>query len=125
MIFLLFYCKINTGELSMKYTIINDKKYNIITYSNFFNKLKGLMFKKEPIKNIYMFTNCSSIHTLFMKQNIDLCILDKNYKIIYSEENVTKNKLIIKNGYYTLEMPLNTAKYLKTGDKLKIYEYIK
>ena len=109
----------------MKYTIINDKEYNIITYSHFINKLKGLMFRKKPITNIYMISRCNSIHTLFMKQNIDVCILDKNYKILYLESNLTKNQIIKRNGYYTLEMPLNTAKHLKIGDIFTIYELIK
>jgi len=55
-----------------------------------------------------------------MKQNIDLCILDKNFKILYLYENLSKNKVIIKKGFYTLEMPLGTSKYLKLNEKLII-----
>ena len=102
------------------YTLINNKKYKIITMNTFFKRLKGLMFKKEPIRDIYLFPRCSSIHTYFMKQKIDVCILDKNFDIRYLEENVKPKKIIIKKGYYTLEMPLNTAKKLKLGDKIKI-----
>lgn len=97
---------------------INDKTYNTIIMNTFLTRLKGLMLKKEPIKDIYLFPKCSSIHTFFMKQNIDICILDKNYTVVYIKENVTKRKIIIKKGYYTLEMPLNTCKYLKNGDKI-------
>lgn len=101
---------------------INNKKINIITYDTFIPKLKGLMLKKDKIKNIYRFKKCNSIHTFFMKQNIDICITDKNNKILYLKENLEKNKIIlpIKKGYYTYEMPLNTAKYLKINNKLKI-----
>ena len=99
---------------------INNKKYKIIPMTTFNNRLKGLMFKKEPIKEIYLFPKCSSIHTYFMKQNIDVCILDKNYIITYLKANVKKRQLIIKKGYYTLEMPLDTCKHLKVGDKLTI-----
>lgn len=102
------------------YTIINEKKYQIIPYSTFKNKLKGLMLKKKPIKEIYLFNNCHSIHTFFMKQNIDICFLDKNYKILKKYENQGKNKIIIGKGSYTLEMPLKTAKHLKIGDTFKI-----
>ena len=102
------------------YTIINDKKYNIITYSSFYKKSIGLMFREDIIKDIYLFDKCSSIHTFFMKQNIDICILDKNYKIIYVESNLKNNRIRIKKGYYTLEMPLNTACYLKVGNYFKI-----
>ena len=102
------------------YTIIDDKKYEIITLKSFFDKLKGLMPEKNKITKIYLFENCSSIHTFFMKQNIDICILDKNYKIVYLKENMQKNKILIKKGYYTLEMPLKLASKLKVGDTLKI-----
>lgn len=103
------------------YTIINDKKYNIITCNNFFKRLKGLMFKKEKITDIYLFPKCSCIHTFFMKQNIDICIISKKNRIIYLKSNLSKNKIIIKKGYSILEMPLETAKYLNIGDNLKIY----
>lgn len=101
-------------------TIINNKKYKVIPMTTFKNRLKGLMFKKEAIKDIYLFPKCSSIHTYFMKQNIDVCILDKNHTILYSKENVKKRQIIIKKGYYTLEMPLETCKHLKIGEKLTI-----
>ena len=74
----------------------------------------------EKIKDIYMFPRCSSIHTFFMKQNIDICILDKNYKIVYLRKSLEKGKILIKKGYYTLEMPLNTCKSLTLGETLEI-----
>lgn len=102
------------------YLKIKQTKYNVIIMDTFFKRLRGLMFKKQLIKDIYIFPNCASIHTYFMKQNIDVCILDKNFVIIYLKENVKKNQVIIKKGYYTLEMPLNTCKNLRIGDKLFI-----
>lgn len=102
------------------YIIINNQKYKINIMNTFFKRLKGLMFKKEPIKEVYLFPKCSSIHTYFMKQNIDICILDKKYKVLYIKENLPKRKIIIKKGYYTLEMPLNTVKNINLGQTLKI-----
>lgn len=102
------------------YTLINNKKYNIISMNSFFKRLKGLMFKKEAIKDIYLFPKCSSIHTYFMKQNIDVCIIDKKNIITYTKSNVKKRSIIIKKGYSTLEMPLGTCKHLKIGDTLTI-----
>ena len=80
------------------------------------------MFKKEPIKEIYLFPRCSSIHTYFMKQNIDICILNRNYEVVYIKENLKKNRIVIKKGYYTLEMPLKTAKDIKVGSKIIIHD---
>lgn len=120
MIFLETYDKIRLGDFM--YTIINDKKIEIITLKSFFKRAKGLMFKKDKITNIYLFPKCSSIHTFFMKQKIDLCFLDKDYKILETISNLNKNKIIIKRGYFVLEMPLNTACYLKKGDIFPIYD---
>ncbi len=102
------------------YTKINDKKYEMIPMNTFIKRLKGLMFKKDKITKIYIFPKCSSIHTFFMKQNIDICILDKNYTITYLKSSLTPRRILIKKGYYTLEMPLNTSNKLRLGDKLII-----
>ena len=102
--------------------IIDSKTYTLIEMNTFFKRLKGLMFKKDPITNIYLFKKCHSIHTFFMKQHIDVCMLDKNYKIVFKKENVKPYSIIIGKGYYTLEMPIDTAKKLKINDKLKIKE---
>ncbi len=102
------------------YVIINKKKYDIVIMNSFFKRLKGLMFRKESIDKIYMFPRCSSIHTYFMRQNIDVCILDKNYIVTYKCSSMKPRKILIKKGYYTLEMPLNTSKYLNVSEELKI-----
>lgn len=103
------------------YLILGEIKYKINNYSTFFKKTIGLMFKKEKINEIYMFKNCNSIHTFFMKQNIDVIMTDKEYNIVLLKENLKKNKILInKDAYYTFECPLNVAKYLKIKDKLKI-----
>ena len=104
------------------YLLLDKKKYKVNIMNTFFKRLKGLMFKKEPIQEIYLFPRCSSIHTYFMKQNIDVCILDKNYRVVYIQEAMKKNRILIKKGYYTLEMPLGLSKKIKIGDKIKISE---
>ena len=100
--------------------IINNKKYNIILMNTFFKRLKGLMFRKDFITDIYFFPKCSSIHTYFMKQDIDVCIFDKNYYVTYVGSSIKPNRIIIKKGYHTLEMPLGLSKYINVGDKITI-----
>ncbi len=105
------------------YIEINNKKINIIKCKSFKDKLLGLCFKKDKINNTYLFYKCNSIHTFFMKQNIDVCMIDKNNKIVFLKENVSKNKILYsKKGHFTLEMPLNTCKYLKINDYIKLKE---
>ena len=53
------------------YLIKNNDKIKI----NKINKLFGLMFRKKPIKEVYILYNCNAIHTFFMRQNIDIIII--------------------------------------------------
>lgn len=63
------------------------------------------MFKKN-INYGLMFKKCNSIHTFFMKQNIDVIFLDKNNNIIKRYNNITKNKILIcKDAYQVIEIP--------------------
>ena len=107
------------------YLIYKKNKLKIFEYKTFFKKLVGLMFKKNINYGIKI-NNCNSIHTFFMKENIDICITDKNNNIIYLKNNLSKNRIIwpIKNGKYVYEFPNNTINKfnLELNSKLKITE---
>ena len=65
-------------------------------------RLLGLMFQKE-IKEDYLFPNCRSIHTFFMKLHIDIIAINKEGKILTIYRNVPPNKIIIaKKGTYAI-----------------------
>ena len=86
--------------------IVNNKKINLKIDNNFYQKLIGLMFKKNINYCLRIKTN--SIHTMFMKEKIDIVMTDKFNKVLYIFKNVPKNKIIIKkNVYYTYEFPNN------------------
>lgn len=91
---------------------INNQKIFLKTANNFKTRLIGLIGKKK-IENGLIFYNCSSIHTFFMKDNIDIVFLDKNFKIIQLYKNVKKNKIIIEiKAKHTLELPKGYIEYL-------------
>lgn len=73
------------------------------------DRLIGLMFKKE-IKEDYLFPNCKSIHTFFMKTNIDIIAIDKEGKIIKIYRNIKPNKIIFtpKETYSIIESKVNS-----------------
>lgn len=84
----------------------------------FKDKLLGFMFKKN-IGYALRF-RCRSIHTFFMKENIDVIITDKSNKVLYVYNNLSKNKIIIKkDAYYFYELPNNTNTY-KVNDRIKL-----
>ena len=73
--------------------LINNKKIEIKYANTFFLRLIGLMGKKEISYGI-IFPNCNSIHTFFMKNEIDVLMLDNNYQVKYIFKNLKRNKII-------------------------------
>lgn len=102
---------------------INEERLNIKVCKTIISKTIGLMGKKE-IKNGVVLFKCNSIHTFFMKTNIDVIMTDKQFKILHIYKNLTRNKIILpkKHVYYTFELPankiqnINIHQYLKTED---------
>lgn len=88
---------------------VNNQKINVKECTNILDRFKGLMFK-ETITPLY-FPHCNSIHTFFMKKNIDIIMTDKENKVISIYKNVKKNRIIInRKAYNTLELPIDTYK---------------
>lgn len=102
--------------------IYNNKDINIINCKSFYSRFKGFMFQKD-IKNALLFNNCNSIHTFFMKCNIDVIMCDKENNIIYYYNNLGKNKVILpkKKVYKTIELPVNYFD-IKIHSKIRIDE---
>lgn len=91
----------------------------VICANNFFKRFKGLMGKKD-IDYALLFTNLtdSSIHTLFMRFEIDIYFIDEN-KVIFEKASLKpwrfhKPK---KQAKYILETKKDCLK-LKIGEKL-------
>ena len=96
--------------------LINIK---IINANSFFKRFKGLMLKKN-IDFAMLFSNLkdSSIHTHFMRFDIDVYFLDKN-KVIFEKATLKPWKFYKpkKQANYILETKKDRLK-LKIGDKL-------
>ena len=88
--------------------IYKNKIIELKNCNTFFSRLLGFMFKKE-IKCALLFNNCNSIHTFFMKSNIDVIMCSKDNQILYYYKNLPKNRIILpkKNVYKTIELPVN------------------
>ena len=78
---------------------------------------------KTNINYALLFKRCSSIHTFFMKENIDVIMLDKENNIKYYYKNLEKNKIILpkKGASKTIELPINTFDF-KINEKIIIQE---
>lgn len=74
--------------------VYNNKEIDLKICNSFFNRLMGFMFKKD-INYALMFNKCNSIHTCFMRENIDVIMCDKNNKVLFYYRNLGKNKVIL------------------------------
>jgi len=73
--------------------------------SNYFDKLFGLMFKKN-IEYGILIKNCRSIHTFFMRKKIDVLFLDMDEQIISVRYNVPAWRVLgEKKARHVLELP--------------------
>ncbi len=61
---------------------------------SFFERLSGLMFKKEIGCDALVFKDCSSIHSFFCVIPFNALFIGKNGKILNHFSNVPRNKIL-------------------------------
>lgn len=97
-----------------------NEKIDIIYADTFFKRFKGLMLKKD-IDYGLIFTNFkdSSIHTHFMRFEIDVYFLDEN-KVVYDKATLKPWKFYKpkKQAKYIIETKKDELK-IKIGDCLE------
>ena len=100
--------------------IYGNKNIVLFECKSFFDRLKGFMFTKN-INNALLFDNCNSIHTFFMKENIDVIMCDNNNVILFYYKNMGKNKVILpkKGVKKVFETPSNYFD-IKIGERMII-----
>lgn len=100
--------------------IYDEKEIDLIECKSFFSRFKGFMLNNE-INHALLFNKCNSIHTFFMRKNIDVIMCDKEDTILFYFNNLSKNKIILpkKKVYKTIEMPVNYFKF-EIGRKIKV-----
>ena len=100
--------------------IYNNKEINLIECKSFYKRFKGFMFIKN-IDKALLFDRCNSIHTFFMKRNIDVIMCDKENTILYYYRNLSKNKVILpKKGVKKVFETPNEYFDIKIGKKMII-----
>lgn len=73
--------------------LIREKQIEIMILNGFFERLLGLI-GRYPDKKLYYFPNCSSIHTFFMKTNIDVYFLSKRNVIVKKIKGIPPKRLV-------------------------------
>ena len=100
--------------------IVNDKVIEIIPCRTFIQQVKSLNFIIEPIDYGILIPNKRFINTYMFCQKVDICVTNKEDKIIKLYENVKSEKIkCLWKKYNIYYLPLNTVRDLKVNEQLK------
>lgn len=88
----------------------------------FTQRLRGLMFYKQPPVKAIAIKPCNSIHTFFMKFKIDVLFLDSDMFVLKKYEGLPKNRIVkpVKNAKYVIETFEGGFESVREGDLLSI-----
>ncbi len=82
--------------------------YQIKMADSFFTRFKGLMFRKEAIKDEGLWiVPCNAVHMFFMKFPIDVVLLNKQNEVVAVHHSLKPWRMTkpVKAAYSTLELP--------------------
>lgn len=100
-----------------------DKAIQIFIADTFLKRFLGLMGKTDSGYGM-LITPCNSIHTCFMRYDLDILFLDKENRIVEIVKGIKPWRMtkIIKAAHSVLEFPssLKVSLNYSTGMKLKL-----
>lgn len=93
------------------YILVGRKKINLYECKTFNSRFMGLMFIRD-FDYCLRFEKCNSIHTFFMRTNIDIVMTDRDNNVLYTFKDLKPWKVILpKKGVYNVyELPCGTLK---------------
>lgn len=87
--------------------------------ATWFRRMRGLMFRDVlPESCCLVIIPCNSIHTCFMRFNIDVLFADKTGTVVYLLENMPPFRFspVVRGARYVVELPAHTI--ARTGTSL-------
>lgn len=104
-------------DITLNITVINAK--------NFWTRFKGFMLKKEADYAL-LFKNCKSVHTFFIRFDLDIIYLDKENKVIKIIKQLKPFRvaMCVKNAVSILEIPSSIIKDIDSliGKRLIVFK---
>lgn len=106
--------------------LINLKNGNYLSkdakeMKSFLDLVLGLLRKSNP--RSLLFKTRFGIHTFFLKEPIDVIVLDRQFRVVKLRQNLQPNRLFFWNPKFTvvIELPSNTIRRSKTtvGDRIQ------
>ncbi len=108
----------------LHYITQTGKTIPVSIEKTFFSRFKGLMFREEGEYGMLL-SPCNSIHTLFMRYNLDAIFLDSNNRIISIKRFIKPYSIVpsVRDAKKVLEFPssLHASAFLNIGDQINFY----
>ncbi|WP_342432926.1 DUF192 domain-containing protein [Neobacillus sp. FSL H8-0543] len=89
--------------------------YQIKMADSFFKRLRGLMFRRDPIKDEGLWiVPCNAVHMFFMKFPLDIVLLNEQNEVIEIHHSLKPWRMTkpVKAAYSTLELPAGSVEKL-------------
>lgn len=103
---------------------VNDNRVleGVVVADTFTKRLMGYMFRKTPHCTALLIKPCNSIHTFFMKFDIDVLFLDESMRVVEKKISLPKRKMImpVKDAVMVLEAIGGTFDDIDSGDVIRI-----
>ncbi|MCB2294211.1 DUF192 domain-containing protein [Clostridium algoriphilum] len=95
---------------------------NVFIADSFSKRLFGYMFRKEPHHDAILLKPCDSIHTFFMKFNIDVLFLNEHMQIIKKIESLRPGQVVtkVRGAKIVIESKEGVFNNIKEGHRLDI-----
>ena len=93
--------------------------FDIFITDTFINRFLGYMFQKKPRYEALLIKPCNSIHTFFMKFNIDVLFLNEDLEVIKKIDNLGPRKIImpVKGAVAVMEAEAGSFENVSLGEK--------
>jgi len=87
-------------------------------------RFTGYMLRKEPHHEGILFKPCNSIHTFFMKFDIDVLFISEDLKIIKKVNGLKPGKIImpVKGATFVIEAKAGACKKCNEGDFISLMD---
>ena len=100
---------------------IGSQILNVKSCKTFFSRCFGMMGQKKPLSYGLYFPKCKSIHTFFMRQNIDIVMVDSNHLIVAVYKNAKPWHIFYsKNATACYEFSTGILDEVAIGDLIQI-----
>jgi uncharacterized protein len=89
---------------------------------SFLKRFCGYMLRKKPHHEAILITPCNSIHSFFMRFEIDVLFVDKDLIVVKKIEALKASKMImpVKNAVSVVETMAGGFANISIGDKIAI-----